>query len=157
MAGLGNAYGSLLDLVAGIGLGNEVIDHEPLSAPDGEGVIACVFPSDPMGPLAESSGLAAADARLVLTVRLMYDAMVQPQGVMPRGREIELLEAFDRLMDALCADLTLGGDARSIDVLGESGEGLAGQFGYATIDRTTFRIVDVTVPVMINNVWTYGS
>lgn len=157
MAGLGDTYAALLDIVAGCGFQNQVLDHEPLSAPSGDGVTVAVWPSEPMRALTESSGLAAADARLGFMIRLMYPAFAMPQGINPRGREIELLEAFDKIMGALLSDLTLGDTARAIDVLGESGEQLAGTWGYAQIDQPVFRIVDIAVPVMINNAWPYGA
>lgn len=157
MAGLGDTYAALLDAVSGIGWQNGVIDHEPLSAPDGDGIVVAVFPSEPMAALAESSGLAAADTRIGFIVRLMYNALAMPQGINPRGREIELLDGFDKVMEVLIGGFTLGGTTRSIDVLGESGEQLSGQWGYTQIDSAIFRIVDITVPVMINNAWTYGA
>lgn len=152
MAGLKATYQALLDTVAEVGGWGAVVPHEPLSAPTEHGVIACVFPSEPMQPITESSGLAAADARIVITVRLLRNALAEPQ----QERETDLLEAYDRVMTALLADLTLDGTARSIDVLGESGGQTQGQWGYATIDRAIFRLIDIDVPIMVNNVWEYG-
>lgn len=152
MAGLREAYRELVDLVNGVGGWGDVIQHEPLSAPDAPGVIACIFPTDPVQALAESSGLAAADARMPVMIRLLRNALAEPQD----ERETDLIDAYDRLMTALLGALTLNGAVRAIDALGESGEALAGEWGYVTIDRTTFRLIDLTVPLMINNTWEYG-
>lgn len=147
------AYRELIDLVSNAGGWTDVIRHEPLSAPEGPGVFACIFPAEPVSPLAESSGLAGADARMPVMIRLMRNALTQPQD----ERETDLIEAYDRLMAALLGALTLNGQVRAIDVLGESGQALAGEWGYITIDKMIYRIIDLVVPLMINNAWTYGE
>jgi hypothetical protein len=153
MPGLREAYGELIDLISGAHGWGALIQHEPLSAPDVPGVVCCVFPADPVAPLAESSGLAGADARMPVMVRLMRNALAEPQD----QRETDLIDAYDALMSAMLGAFTLNGAVRSVDVLGESGEALAGQWGYITLDKSIFRIIDITVPLMINNAWTYGA
>lgn len=154
MSGLSAAYSELVTVVNEVGgWGASVIAHEPLSAPDAQGVVACVFPTGAAAPLAESSGLAAADARLPVMIRLLRNALAEPQD----ERETDLMDAYDRVMGALLASLTLNGTVRAIDVLGESGEALAGTWGYATIDRTVFRLIDIELALMINNAWEYGQ
>jgi hypothetical protein len=153
MPGLREAYGKLIDLVSGAYAWGAIIQHEPLSAPDAPGVICCIFPADPVAPLAESSGLAAADARMPVMVRLMRNALAEPQD----QRETDLIDAYDALMTAMLGAFTVNGTVRAIDVLGESGEALAGQWGYISLDKPIFRIIDITVPLMINNAWTYGA
>jgi hypothetical protein len=153
MAGLLAAYTELIDLVSGAHGWGELIQHEPLSAPDAPGVICCIWPAEPMAPIAESSGLAGADARMPVMVRMLRNALAEPQD----QRETDLIDAYDALMTALLGAFTLNGKVRAIDVLGESGEALAGQWGYITLDKKIFRIVDLTVPLMINNAWAYEA
>lgn len=152
MAGLRGVLATVLDVVAKTGKFEAVIGYEPLSAPT-ERLTAAVFIADEWAPIAESSGLAAADARLVVMVRIMRRALTEPIGDV----DLDALEAADAVMDALCADFTLGDSVRQIDVLGNSGQQLSVQPGWATIDKTIFRLMDITVPVEINNVWTYGG
>jgi hypothetical protein len=152
MAGLRGVLATVLDVVAKTGKFEAVVDHEPLSAPT-ESLTAAVFIADPFAPISESSGLAAADARLVIMVRIMRRALTEPLGDV----DLDALDAADAVMDALAGGFTLGNTARAVDVLGESGQGLQVLPGYATIDKTIFRLMDIIVPVMINNVWTYGA
>lgn len=153
MAGLRGAYAELVDLISGAHAWGALMQHEPLSAPDVPGVVCCIWPAEPMAPIAESSGLAGADARMPVMIRMLRNALAEPQD----QRETDLIDAYDALMEAMLGDFTLHGQVRAIDVLGESGEALAGQWGYLQLDKTIFRIVDVTVPLMINNAWTYGA
>lgn len=153
MAGLADLYGTLLTRVQGVGGLDQVLDHEPLSAFDSLGVVAAVFLADPIAPIPTSSGLAAADARIVFTIRLYRNAFAEPL----HGRDMDLLRAFDAVMDALCGGFTLGGATREIDILGGSGEGLRGDWGYVQLDKPIFRIVEISVPIDLNNVWVYGE
>ena len=152
MAGLRGVLATVLDKVAGTGKFEAVVGYEPLSAPT-ERLTAAVFVADPLSPIAESSGLAAADARLVIMVRVMRRALSEPL----EDVDLDALDAADAVMDALAGGYTLGSTVRAVDLLGESGQGVEVQPGYATIDKTIFRLMDITVPVMINNVWTYGA
>lgn len=154
MAGLKASFLALADVIAKVDYPWEnFLRHEPLSAPSGTGVTVCVFPGAPMSPITSSSSLTGADVRLEFIVRLLKDAVTEPQD----DRETDLIDAYDAVMTSLLGSFTLGGTVRSVDVLGESGQLATGTWGYVQIDSTIFRMVDITVPVMINEVWTYGA
>lgn len=152
MAGLRGVLARVLDVVSTTGKFKTVMSYEPLSAPT-EDLSASVFIANEFNPINETSGLAAADARLVIMVRIMRKAETPGNGDV----DLDVLDAADAVMDALCGGITLGSTVRNIDVLGSSGQGLTITPGYATIDKTIFRLMDITVPVEINNVWTYGA
>lgn len=153
MAGLRGVLSTVVDKVSGTGKFETVFPYEPLSAPT-ETLSAAVFVSDPVTPIASTSGLTGADARLVIMVRVLRRASMASPG---EDVDLDALDAADAVMDALAGGYTLGGTVRNVDVLGESGQGLTILPGYATIDKTIFRLMDITVPVEMNNVWGYGA
>jgi len=57
------------------------------------------------------------------------------------------------LMTSYAADFELGGNARNIDLLGQTGVQLSAQAGYVEIDNRLFRVMDITIPVIVNDAW----
>ena len=65
-----------------------------------------------------------------------------------------LAEATDALFEAYIGDFELGGSARNIDVRGAQGNGLGARAGYQTVDKATYRVIDITIPIIVNDAWT---
>jgi hypothetical protein len=42
---------------------------------------------------------------------------------------------------------------RNVDLLGAYGAGLSALAGYLNVDNKMFRVVDLTLPLIVNNVW----
>jgi hypothetical protein len=61
--------------------------------------------------------------------------------------------AMTGLIGAYSADFTLGGSVRNIDLLGEYGEKLGAQAGYITIGGVMYRIMTLTIPCIVNDMW----
>lgn len=121
--------------------------HEPKSAP-GKGLTAAVW-ADRIGPVAPASGLAATSARLVLNVRLYSPMLQEPQDAI----DPTLVAAADALMAAYAGDFTLDGLVRNVDLLGAQGVPLEGQAGYLRADSTLYRVITITLPVIVNDAW----
>lgn len=130
------------------GLFRHVNGHEPKSAP--EAGLTCAVWVDTIDPHRGASGLAATSARVVFKMRLYAPMITEPQDDI----DPSLVNAADVLMASLHADYDLGGTVRSIDVLGETGSALSARAGYVTIGQTMFRVIDLNVPVIINDAWT---
>jgi len=125
--------------------------HEPKSAPGGDLTFA-VFLSN-LAPAPRASGLSISSARVELTGRIYKPFREQPEDLIdPR-----LAEAADVLFTAYIADFELGGTARNIDVNGSQGAGLNARAGYQAIDGQTYRVIDITIPIIVNDVWTQGA
>jgi hypothetical protein len=141
---------SLLDAVQSHALASGVFDrvtgHEPKSAP-GSGVTAAVW-AQSIGPV-PSSGLASTSVRVEFMVRIYQSMLSEPQDAIDPA----VLTAVDVLMAAYTGDFTLGGLVRQVDLLGNSGQGLSAQAGYLTQDQRTYRVVDVTLPIIVNDLW----
>lgn len=130
-----------------LGVFAKVNGHEPKNAP-GKG-LTCSFWLDRIRPIT-SSGLNTTTLLVVFNARIQSDMLAEPQDdIDPR-----LAEAAGLLFNAYHSDLTLGGLVRTIDVFGSEGVRLEGRAGYLEQDRRQFRIFTLTVPLIVNDVWT---
>ena len=122
--------------------------HEPKSKP-GSGLTCAVWVQRGPAPTARSSGLAATSARLILNVRIYTNMISDPQDeIDPR-----IVAAVDTLMTLFNGDFTLGGLVSHVDVLGMHGIPLDAQAGYLQQDGAIFRVMTITLPVIIENAW----
>jgi hypothetical protein len=65
-----------------------------------------------------------------------------------------MLDAVDLLCGAYSAGFTLGGALRSIDLLGTYGAPLSAKAGYLTQDSKLYRVMTITLPCIVNDLWT---
>lgn len=125
----------------------KVNQYEPRSAPNTDLTAAIWFQN--IKPAPAASGLAATSILLVMTVRLYTSAIKEPTAL--DQMDPIMVQATDKLLTAYTGDFTLDGMIRNVDVLGEQGQPLEAEAGYLDIDRTKFRVVDITVPLVIND------
>lgn len=124
---------------------------EPANAP-GNGLTAAVW-ADSVSPIAPASGLAATSARIAFMVRV-YASMLQDP---PDAIDPNILDATSALLVAYSGDFELGGNVRNVDLLGAHGPGLTGQAGYITQDGQLFRVMTITIPVIVSDVFTQAG
>ena len=125
--------------------------HEPKNSP-GRGVTAAIWVQQ-VTPASAASGLAATSAVVTANVRLYANMLAEPQDAI----DPNLVAAADALMNAYSGDFDLGGKVRNVDLLGQFGEGLAARAGYLEQDRKMFRVITITVPMVVNDVWAQQS
>lgn len=132
---------------AGLGHFRRVNRHEPKNAP-GTDLTAAVWVQR-VAPLALASGLAATSALVVVNIRAYTPMIAEPQDeIDPR-----LVDAVDALVNAYSGDFTLGARVRNVDLLGQFSEGLSAQAGYLEQDRKMFRVMTITLPLVVSDVW----
>ncbi|MFD8233998.1 hypothetical protein ACFV20_19220 [Streptomyces sp. NPDC059696] len=122
--------------------------HEPKSPPTSG--ITCAVWVEHIGPARGASGLDSTTARLALYVRL-YSALVQ-QPV--DAIDPDLMTALDALMGAYTNDFTLGGLVRNVDVRGQHGDPLSARAGYLAEGGAEYRVMTITLPLIVNDLWT---
>jgi hypothetical protein len=136
---------AIQSVVAATGFFTEVNLHEPKNAP-ASGPAAAIW-VDRTLPSPTDSGLQKTTAVVVYACRLYQNMLYEPQDLI----DPTLQAAADQIMTDLSGDFELGGNARNVDLLGQTGIQLSAQAGYVTVDTTLFRIIDIEVPVIIND------
>jgi hypothetical protein len=122
--------------------------HEPKSNP-GNGITCAVW-AQTIAPI-QAGGLAATSGKVVLNQRIYTNFISQPFDAI----DPEVMAAVADLMTAYSGDFEFGGDAdtRFVDLLGAYGDDLNAQAGYIDIDRKIFRVMTLTVPVILNDMF----
>jgi hypothetical protein len=132
-----------------LGVFDRVNQHEPKNKP-GRGLTCAVW-IDRIEPARGRSGLTATDARVVFNVRVYTNMLQNPQDAI----DPSVMTAVDLLFEAYTGDFQLGDESRFIDVLGMTqGHPLFSQSGYINIDNMVYRVMTITVPVIVQNAWT---
>lgn len=134
-------------LISALGLFESVNLHEPKNAP-GSGLV-CAIILDEISSAPQASGQAATAGRVVFKARVMSQMLQEPQDMIDQ----DMGNAVAKIMEALTGDFELGGTVRNIDLLGETGTPLSAKGGYLTIDKTMYRFMDITIPLVVNDVW----
>lgn len=133
-----------------LGLFDVVSLHEPKSAP-GSGLTCAVWVQS-LGPAPMQSGLDITTALLVLNVRI-YTPMLASSPEAADSIDPKVTQALDALITAYSGDFSLGGKVRNVDLLGQSGTALSAQSGYMNQDGKLYRVVTITLPMVINDEW----
>lgn len=129
------------------GLFTRVNTHEPKNAP-GSGV-TCALWVDAIAPVAGASGLASTSGRVTMKVRIYTSMLAEPQDQI----DPEILRVVDTLLGLYSGDFELGGRVRNVDLLGHSGIPLMAQAGYINQDGRLMRVMDITLPLIVNDIW----
>lgn len=124
----------------------QVNGHEPQNAPS-LGLTAAVW-ADSVQPV-RASGLDSTTVRLAFNVRLYTASQSEPADAIDPA----LIAAVDDLCAAYIADFTLGGLVKQIDVLGAHGIPLLVRAGYIQQSGATYRVMTITLPVIVNDLW----
>lgn len=142
--GLINAVASI---VLGSGLFTAVSSHEPASLP-ATGMAAAVWMQG-IGPLKKLSGLAGTAARVELRLRI-YTPLIT--GNMD-SIDPSMTSAASEMIRRLSADFTLNGEIFAADLLGAQGNPLSAKADYYKQGDQFYRIYDITVPLLVDDVW----
>jgi hypothetical protein len=99
------------------------------------------------------SGLSATSVLLVVTVSCYLSAEQQPADDI----DPQAVAAADALLAAYVGDFELGGTVRHIDVGASQGVELDAAAGWARVGGVDVRAVVVTVPMVVNDVWSEAA
>jgi hypothetical protein len=131
------------------GVCDQINTHEPKRKP-GYGVTAAIW-CDGIEPIGAASGLANSTALVTFVCRLMTNMLSEPQDMI----DPHMMRAVSTLIRSWHDDFDFDLDpmVRNIDLLGQYSNGLRAQAGYIEMDNTMFRVFDINVPVIVNDVW----
>jgi hypothetical protein len=132
---------------ASLGLFDAVTSHEPKNPP-GNGLWCAIWVQG-IGPV-PSSGLASVSGRVELRARIGSSMLQEPQDSI----DPNILSAVTVLLGDYAGHFTLGATVRAIDLIGMHGTPLSAQAGYITIGQQMSRVMEITLPVIINDAWT---
>lgn len=138
---------AMVSAVAALGYFERINLHEPKRAQAGAGLTAACWVQR-IAPV-RSSGLASTSGRVEFTLRIYCPMLAEPQDAI----DPDVLRATDAVLAAFSGDFTLGGAIREVDLLGQFGNPLSGQAGYIPQDGRLFRVMDITLPLIINDIW----
>jgi hypothetical protein len=130
-----------------LGLFESVNTHEPKNAP-GNGLWCSIWVQD-ISPV-PSSGLASVSGRVELRVRIGSSMVAEPQDSIDPA----ILSAVTVLIGEYTGNFTLGATVRAIDLIGMEGTPLKAQAGYVQIGQAVYRVMEITLPALVNDMWT---
>lgn len=141
-SGLVNALASH---AATLGVFDSVNMHEPKNAP-GNHLTCAVWVQD---YVPASSGLANTSMRLTFNIRLYSSMLQEPQDAI----DPEILDAVDLLLADYIGNFTLNGLLREVDIRGIDGNPLRVDAGYLVQDKKPYRVMTISLPVVINDLY----
>lgn len=144
-------FAALISMAKATGKFGNVQGAEMKNAP-GQGVTGAFWFTG-LDPLPGESGLAATSMRFVLTMRIYTPAVAEPSD----GIDPQVIDAADAMFTAINGAFTLGGLVRNVDLLGEFGEPLKALPGWLPFNDTKYRTVDITIPMILDNVYTQAA
>jgi hypothetical protein len=146
--------GACIDHALTTGLFSSVSGHEPKGKNQtlGPELTAAMWVQD-IAPVPKASGLNATSGRLELTLRIYTSMLAEPQDSI----DPNVLGAVDIMMTAYSADFELGGNVKHIDLLGEHGRALSAKAGYLNQGGRLFRVMDVCLPLILNDLWAQNA
>lgn len=134
-----------------LGVFDTTARHEPKTAPN-HGITYAMWLQS-VRPVQRRSGLTATSVRVQLMGRIYQNMLAEPQD----DTDPNMLRALFKLMGAYTGNFTLAGRIAQVDLLGAHGPALEAQAGFLEHDRKMFRIIDVTLPLILDDVWTQGA
>lgn len=132
--------------IAQLGVFTDIPFHEPKNAP--QPGLTCAIWLQSMVPV-RSSGLASTSMCLNMMLRFYTPMIQEPQDDIDPA----ILRAVDAVGAVYTGDFDMNSTIRNIDLLGAYGPGLSVTAGYLNVSNQMYRIVDMTLPLVVNDVW----
>ena len=125
-----------------LGIFEAVATHDPWNAPGNR--LFCSITLGPVRPLPADSGMIAVTGQVTLLIRVWSSALQKPLD----NIDPELLGTLSALIGQLAGGFTLGGTVRDVDLMG-----LSAVPAYVDFEGKPLRVIEITCPVVINDMW----
>jgi hypothetical protein len=135
-----------------LGLFARVNGHEPRNAPGSR--LSLAIWMGPFTPMPKVSGLASTAVKAQFEARCYLPADQAGQSALD-GIDPEITGAMAQYFNALSGGFTLGGQVMEVDLLGSYGTPLSGTAGYIEQDGKFFRVMNLIIPIIIDE--TFGQ
>ncbi|MEY9876645.1 hypothetical protein ABH931_006155 [Streptacidiphilus sp. MAP12-33] len=143
---------ALSDAALVLGAFDAVNSHEAKNPPGTGTTCEIVFSGFEL--LANRSGLDVVSFKLTYKVRIRTTWAQQPTD----GIDPALLKACDALLASYIGGFTLEGNSNAIDLLGMAGgTPISAQSGYIDQGGVMYRIVEITLPLIVDDLWTEAA
>ena len=147
-----NLFANLKTQAETSGLFQRVLGHEPRSAPAGGFSYALWL--GPITPVPGLGGLTATAGRVEIQARIYVPFLEKSEDQIETDMMRRVLEMIGHYSGAF----TVGGTVYAIDLEGMHGAPLeAGNLGYIDLGGTICRVAELSIPVLIDNLWTQGA
>jgi hypothetical protein len=124
-----------------------VAGYEPRGQPSNGVTLALI--SGPLTPI-QSGGMTGVCLRWQIDGQVFLPLHMEP------AKELDprITKAAAGYLEDLCGQFTLGGLVRCIDVFGSDGEALSATPGYIDHNDKKYRVMQLMIPLLINERWT---
>jgi hypothetical protein len=148
-----NIHNAMVSVVQKSGYFKQVNDHEPTSPASGLDMFAACW-LQLLRPIAARSGLNTVSGLLVYNVRMYTSQISDQQDYI----DPQMIRATAKLMSSYSGAFTLGGLITAVDLLGLSGDiPLSGIAGYLQLGTTKYRVMTITVPMVVDDLFTQAA
>lgn len=138
-------FDALTGLGSSTGVFSSVNGVEPTSAPVSGDAVHLALWSGAIRP-AQSSGLNSA------SIRWEIQGRIYTNGFKETADDSAIGIAAVAFLAAISNSYTLGGLVRQVDIFGQEGDGLEATPGYLEQDKKVYRVMDLRIPLIINDV-----
>lgn len=136
----------LYDIGLASGLFVNTLRYEPRGTPANGLTLSLI--SGPKTPI-KSSGLNSVSLRWQIDGQIYLPMHMDP----PENLDVLLTKASAGYLERLCAQFTLGGLVRCVDVFGSDGAQLEATPGYLEMGDKKYRVERLMIPLLINDRW----
>lgn len=146
MIDIQNILDNVASHIMATGYFDTVLGYESKQSPS-TGLNAALYVED-IRPI-RTSGLNNTSIRLELELRLYSSTYQEPY----ESIDSILVKATDAVFTAVIGDFDLGGEARHVDIFGAYGQPVRIRSGYINLSGQEYRVFQVTVPIVVDDVW----
>jgi hypothetical protein len=129
----------------------ETVNDFKVDEPAGMG-ITCGIWADDIRPI-RSGGLTSTSVRITFKVRLFSNTEAAPESYLDPA----VVDATSALLNAYSGDFELGGNVRAVDLLGMEGVPLSADAHFMNLSGIIYRVMDIAVPILVNDVWAQSA
>jgi hypothetical protein len=141
-----NILGNIASLAMATGYFDAVLGYVSKQAAT-NGITAAIYIEDMRA--IRTSGLSSTSVRLELEMQVYSSTYQEPYDDI----DTNLALAVDAMFTALIGDFDVGSEARNVDIFGAWGQPLRVRSGLMNLDGKEFRVFQILIPMIIDDVW----